>query len=152
MIWTKKLLKLGTPQKKGGLLFFNFSYWQFKYRVCLPFGERKNKKGQALTEALITLPLASACFVLCLWLFHSYTQQLWMDHQLYQSLICLAKGENKSHCKNKMDQKIKSFLWVGELKNIKLDNKNGKWSGAFIWKTSFLKIPFKKTLKKEDLL
>ena len=123
-----------------------------KTKQKLQAEKSKKQKGQALTEALIALPLASACFVLCLWLFHSYTQQLWMDHQLYQSLICLAKGERKSHCEKKMNQKIKSFLWTGKLKNINLYKKKAEWGGSFTWETTFLKVPFKKTLKKGDLL
>ena len=112
----------------------------------------KTKKGQALTEALMAGPVVIACFVLCIGLFHGYTQQLWIDHQLYQSLICLAKGESQSRCAKTMKQKIKAFLWIGKLKNIKLYKQEEKWSGSFTWETPWWKIPFKKSITKGDLL
>ena len=103
------------------------------------------KSGQALIETLLVLPLAGACFSLCLLSFHVHAQYLWMDHQLYQALICLAK--EKKDCKENMTKKIKSFLWVGRLNNIQFKAAENKWSGAFTWQTSLWKIPFKKHLK-----
>ena len=107
---------------------------------------RYRRTGQAMIEMLLLLPLAGACFVLCLLFFHAHTQYLWMDHQLYQGLICLAKGNTHTLCKNQMEQKIKSFLWTGRLKHVRFQQWENKWTGNFTWKTGFWKIRFKKTL------
>ncbi|MDE0519011.1 MAG: hypothetical protein OXH36_05610, partial [Bdellovibrionales bacterium] len=73
-------------------------------------------------------------------------QHLWMDHQLYQSLICLAKGEKQRNCKNQMREKIKIFLWMGKLKNIHFYKEEKKWKGMFTWQAAFWKVSFKKTI------
>ena len=114
-----------------------------KIRTAIP----PANKGQTIIEALLVLPLAGACFIVCLLFFHVYAQYLWMDHHLYQALICLAKeGHN---CKDNMTQKIKSFLDIGQLKNIQFKITENKWSGSFIWETSFWTIPLKKNLSQE---
>ena len=111
---------------------------------------RLNKKsGQALIETLLILPLICACFSVCLLSFHVHAQYLWMDHHLYQALICLAKG--KKDCKDNMTKKIKSFLWAGSLNNIQFKTTENKWSGTFTWQTFLWKIPFKKHLKLGEL-
>ena len=145
MILKKNLIK-GAPKKKGGMTSFRlFDCRYFKQKARLP-SRGISQSGQALTEALIALSLTSTCFIVCLLLFHGYTQQLWMDHQLYQSLICLAKGENKQHCKKIMIQKTKAFLWIGKIQNLKLYKKEEQWKGTLTWETPFWKIPFQKTL------
>jgi hypothetical protein len=103
-------------------------------------------KGQVLLEALILLPLISTCFILCLLFFHVHAQHLWMDHQLYQSLICLSKGETRQHCKRKMEKKIKSFLWMGRLNNIQFKKGGNVWAGSFNWEGGFWKIRFRKRI------
>ena len=139
--------KKGALQKKGGFI------WGVLTGALLPLYtlNRKKTKGQALTEALAFLPITSACFIVSFGLFFAYTQKIWMDHQLYQSLICLAQGENKTHCKQKMKKKIKIFLWTGKLKNIQLHKKTQQWKGTFTWETHFWKIPFQQTLNKGSL-
>ena len=110
----------------------------------------KKPSGQVLVEALVLLPLVCSCFVLCFLIFQVYAQHLWMKHQLYQSLICLTKGQEKSYCKNQMEKKIKAFLWNGKLKNIQFYGKEKEWKGAFIWKTRFWKIQFRQKLNLQD--
>ena len=107
------------------------------------------KSGQALIETLLVLPLICFCFSVCLLSFHAHAQYLWMDHHLYQALICLSKG--KKDCKDNMTKKIKSFLWVGDLNNIQFKTTESKWSGTFTWQTLLWKIPFKKHLKRGEL-
>ena len=104
----------------------------------------KTTSGQALIETLILLPLVCSCFILSLLFFHVHAQQLWIDHQLYQSLICLAKGKTKINCKNQMEKKIKTFLWIGKLKNIQLYKGENEWRGLFTWETGFWQIQFRK--------
>lgn len=107
------------------------------------------KSGQALIEALLVLPLVCASFSVCLLFFHVHAQYLWMDHHLYQALICLAKG--KKDCKDNMTKNIKSFLWVGQLNDIQFKTTENKWSGTFTWQTLFWKISFRKNLKLGEL-
>lgn len=114
----------------------------------------KKSSGQAFIELTILLPLVCSCFFLSLFMFQVYTQQLWMDHQLYQALICIAKGKQKFNCQNKMQKNIKSFLHIGKLKNINLSKKNEEINGIFTWKTPLWNIKFQKkfNLKTESLL
>ena len=104
------------------------------------------QSGQAVIEMIIVLPLITSCFILCLLFFHVHAQYLWMDHQLYQSLICLARGKTKLSCETQMKKKIKSFLWTGKLENIQLHSGDKKWKGSFIWKAGFWQIKFKKQI------
>lgn len=106
----------------------------------------KRSSGQVLGETLVLLPLVGLCFIFCLLFFHVHAQHLWMDHQLYQSLICLAKGQPKRHCENQMEKKIANFLWTGKLQNIQLYKKQNEWKGSFIWNTRFWKIQFRQRL------
>ena len=104
------------------------------------------QSGQAVIEIIILLPLIASCFILCLLFFHVQAQHLWMDHQLYQSLICIARGKTKLSCETQMKKKIKSFLWTGKLKNIQLYQGKNKWKGSFIWETGFWRIKLKKQI------
>ena len=105
------------------------------------------QSGQAVIEMIILLPLIASCFILSLLFFHVHIQHLWMDHQLYQALICLAKGKTKLTCETQMKKKIKSFLWSGQLKNVQFHQPGEKkWKGEFIWKTGFWRIKFIKQI------
>ena len=108
--------------------------------------KKKKHSGQVLLETLILLPLTGACFILCLLFFHVHAQHLWMDHQLYQALICLSKGKTKPKCENQMNKKIKAFLWTGKLNNIQFKKKEREWTGFFTWETGFWRIRFRKKL------
>ncbi len=108
---------------------------------------KKRPSGQALGETLVLLPLAVSCFILCFLFFHVHAQHLWMDHQLYQSLVCLAKGQTKPHCENQMEKKIETFLWTGRLQNIQFYKKENEWKGSFIWNTKFWRIQFRQKLQ-----
>ena len=115
---------------------------------------KKRQKGQVLVETLVLLPLIYSCFILCLLFFFMYAQHLWMDHQLYQSLLCMAKGKTKPYCESQMKRKIASFLWIGELNNIQFHKRKNGWRGLFIWETEFWRIQFSKQfiMRKESLL
>ncbi len=121
-----------------------------KYKNILH--QRKNRtgcqtqSGQAVMEALFLLPLVCACFILCFLFFHVHAQHLWMDHQLYQSLICLAKGKKQINCKTRMETKIKTFLWMGKLKDIQFYKGKKEYRGFFIWETGFWRIRFAKKI------
>ena len=114
-------------------------------------GQEKNKyktsSGQAVVEVLLLLPLLCSCFILCLFFFQLHAQHLWMDHQLYQSLICLAQGKTEKSCENRMKEKIKAFLWMGKLKKVHFYKRENEWKGVFTWETGFWQIPFEKTLR-----
>lgn len=106
----------------------------------------KKRSGQAVIETMVLLPLVTAGFMLCFLFFHVHAQHLWMDHQLYQALICLAKGKTKANCETQMKKKIKSFLWFGKLQNIQFHAREKKWTASLIWKTVFWQIKFKKQI------
>jgi len=124
-----------------------------KHRQVLKHHQMLNH-GQVLIETLVLLPVITVCFLLSLLFFHVHAQSLWMDHQLYQSLICMAKQQPKKYCINKMQKNIKSFLWTGHLKSIRYHKKPNEWHGFFTWENQFWTLHFKKkiNLKRKHLL
>ena len=107
----------------------------------------KKPKGQILIESLILLPLTSACLILSLLFFFLYSQYLWMDHQLYQALLCSAKGRSSAVCTYQMQKKIKSFLWMGHITNIQIKKSFSGFKGFFIWKHPFWNLSFQKEIR-----
>ncbi len=109
---------------------------------------KRYSTGQAIMEAVISLPLVFTCLTLCLLFFYVHIQHIWTDHQLYQALICLAEGQPMKKCKNTLIRKTKTFLWLGRLTDIQLDkvfNKN-QWKGRMTWKSLYWRLDFKKQI------
>ncbi len=109
-------------------------------------GKRK-QSGQAIGELMILLPSISSIFIFCFLFFYIFTQHLWMDHHLYQSLICLAEGETQARCKNRFREKTNPFLFIGKITNLKFHENKWQWKGSFIWENFFGSIHFNKELQ-----
>ena len=110
--------------------------------------QKNTKKGQAVVEALISLPLIFTCLILCLLFFYIHIQHTWTDHHLYQALICMAQGQTKEECKNQLIKNTKSFMYLGYIKNIQL-GKNlilSQWKGRLTYEGWFWKMDLKKQL------
>ena len=107
-----------------------------------------NSNGQAIMETIISLPLIFTCFILSLLFFYVHVQHLWTDHHLYQALICLAEGQSKKTCKDRLIKKTKTVLWLGHLTNIQLHKILNKkqWKGRLTWESLYWRMDFKKQI------
>ena len=97
----------------------------------------KKIKGQAMMEAMIAMPLGMAVLIICLFWFHAYVRKIWVEHHLYQSLICVARREGIQNCKNVLIQRVQNFLWLGKLKKIQLKGGGNQWNGRVITKNIY---------------
>lgn len=102
----------------------------------------KKINGQAMMEAVIAMTLGIATLIICLFLFHGYVRKIWVDHHLYQSLICVAKREEIQNCKKILIQRVKHFLWLGKLKKIQLKGKGNQWKGIVITENIYGRFVF----------
>ena len=89
-------------------------------------------KGQAVIEAAIVLPAGAMVLTMCLFLSHAYMQRIWVDHHLYQALLCSAARQPLSHCREVLVKKIKTFLWLGKIKKISIKGGGNQWKGKVI--------------------
>ncbi len=63
-----------------------------------------NKRGQALVETLVSLPVLMAGGALVLAGLHSLCTFYLVDHWTYESALCLA--QEKSTCRKELDQRL----------------------------------------------
>lgn len=90
-------------------------------------------KGQGLVEALILcLTFTTLIYVLFL-MFYLFTNILWMEHQLYQGLLCVAEQRNKEHCRRSTLNKIQKLNPLGGIQSLKIRNFRKEWKGEMIW-------------------
>ena len=110
--------------------------------------QKNTIKGQAVVEALISLPMIFTCLMLCLLFFYVHIQHTWADHHLYQALICMAQGQAKEKCKNQLIKNTKVFMRLGRLKNIQLRKSLmfSQWKGRLTYEGLFWKMDLTKQL------
>ena len=92
MIFAK--INLGTPKKKGGLLSFIYWFygWENKYRVCLPLGGRKTKKGQVILEILWLALFAFAFLTMLAFLYEKGKKEIELSRAPYtKKPVCFKK-------------------------------------------------------------
>ena len=80
-------------------------------------------------------------------LFWLLAGNLWLDHQLYQHLVCKAQGQPEILCVEKLLKESKKFTNVGAVKNIKIIPLNNGWQGSLNWDIYGLFVPIRRTLK-----
>ena len=97
----------------------------------------KAQSGQSLIEAVVVsfLLIASlqGLFVLS-WI---SVQKIWMEHQLYQAVLCVAEQKAKIKCESQLMQNIQSFNRLGRLKLLFISEKKGELVWRF-YKKDFL--------------
>ena len=94
----------------------------------------QNKKGQSHIELLVVSFVLITLVKGILILFWIFTNFLWMEHQLYQGLICRAEKRPISMCKTKVLNQIKKLNQIGEFTEIKLAEFNNQWKGHLKWR------------------
>ena len=108
----------------------------------LPFN-----KGQAILEGLICCFIIYSFLVVLFVLFLLYSKHIWIDFQLHQSLICLAKDISKFKCERDLIKGIKNLFYIGKVRVLYL-KQYGKyqWKGHVLWRIWIWDIKIKKTL------
>lgn len=89
--------------------------------------------GQSVIEVLCI------CFSLILILkgifvvFWLMAGSLWVDHQLYQKLICLAEGRPQILCQKRLIKNIKTLHPLGTLTHSQMRRGKNLWKGKIKW-------------------
>lgn len=89
--------------------------------------------GQSVIEVLcvcLSLFLILKGTLLVFWL---AAGSLWMDHQLYQKLICLAEGRPQIICRQRLLKNIKAFNPVGVITHLQIKKGTNRWEGQIKW-------------------
>ena len=93
----------------------------------------KNQKGQSLIETAILSLVLIAITKLILIIFWIFISILWMEHQLYQGILCSASQKNKMICKQDVLQKIKKLSPLGKIQFLQIKKIQNKYKGEMLW-------------------
>ena len=93
----------------------------------------KSQKGQSLIETLVLSLVLITLLKFILIIFWLFINLLWMEHQLYQGIICKAQQKNDLLCKQKILQEIKKLNPLGKIKNLKIYQLQNVYKGELIW-------------------
>ena len=90
-------------------------------------------KGQSVIEVscvLLGLILALKGMFL---VFQLTAGALWVDHQVYQHLICLAEGRSQTFCREKLIKTIIKFNPAGAVSRLQVKKGMNRWEGRVKW-------------------
>lgn len=108
---------------------------------------KNNKTGQGSLETFVFLAVLILIVKGGLMLFWLLAGQLWLDHQLYQHLICRAKGRSEILCTKKLLKEVKKFTRIGSIKDIESIHFDNNWRGSLNWNMGGISLPVRQTLK-----
>ena len=89
--------------------------------------------GQSVIEVLcvcLSLFLVLKGILLVFWL---TAGSLWVDHQLYQKLICLAEGRPQTICRERLIKNIQKFNPAGIITHLQIKKEKNRWEGKIKW-------------------
>lgn len=89
--------------------------------------------GQSLIEALVISLVLIAMFQLVFFVFWIGTNILWLEHQLYQGMICTAQGKSIHFCERKALKEIQKLKSGGKVHSLKIRGFENKWKGELLW-------------------
>ena len=98
------------------------------------------KKGQSLVETLVFCLALSFLTQAVLLFFLTAVSFIYMEHQLYQGILCAARGEGAHYCKTKALEQIKKFNPAGQVIFLKINHFQKEGKGVIKWR--FLKTNF----------
>ena len=105
-----------------------------------------DKKGQTLIEAAIL------CFVLIgfiqfiLMLAWIFINLIWMEHQLYQGVLCLAQQREQQACEHRLLTAVKKLNQWAEISSLNLQPHKGELLWRFYNKDFLIKQELKPPL------
>ncbi|MCY4512062.1 MAG: hypothetical protein OXB86_00065 [Bdellovibrionales bacterium] len=89
--------------------------------------------GQSVIEAIcvcLSLILILKILFIVFWL---TAGSLWVDHQLYQKLVCLAEGRSQILCQERLTKNIKTLHPLGTLTHPQIQKRSNLWKGKIQW-------------------
>ena len=92
------------------------------------------KKGQSLMEMLVVSVLFISLIQIIFILFWIFVSRMWIEHQLYQGILCVARQQKPSVCKLMVLQKIYTLNPVGRVKEIRIRQIHTEWKGYVRWR------------------
>ena len=101
---------------------------------------KNSQRGQSLVECLLLFVTTSLLIKTALLLFLLVTHKIWIKHQLYQSLVCVAKEKKENICKKELIKNVKQLSQIGKIKNIKIINKDRQAKGYLKWEVHRLNL------------
>ena len=112
-----------------------------------PSNPPSDSGGQTILEFLALLALLIFSLKTGLILLWILTGRLWLDHQLYQNLVCRAKGQTEKICSARFLEESRKLVLKGRITDIKISRQRRLYKGSLIWKIKNLKIPVRQTFK-----
>lgn len=58
---------------------------------------------------------------------------LWMEHQVYQGIVCVAQQREIKQCKDTAIKYIKRFTSLGEINSLTIKKRYNHWEGYILW-------------------
>ena len=104
------------------------------------------KRGQAIIEMLVILLFLTSILFSILQLSFIFGARSYVNHQLYQALICMAHAEPLRRCKKELIKESEKFLVWGKIKNIRITGGKTKWKGKLILEIYPWKIKIKQNI------
>lgn len=89
--------------------------------------------GQSVIEVLgvcLSLILLLKGILLVFWL---TAGSLWVDHQLYQKLVCRAEGRSQTLCREKLIKNIQALHPTGVVTHFQIRKGKNLWKGGIKW-------------------
>ena len=71
---------------------------------------------------------------------------LWMEHQLYQGLICSAEQKGIKQCKETILKQIKKLNPAGDVRSLQIKNFQNEWKGEILWHLYKISFSIRQTL------
>lgn len=96
--------------------------------------------GQGFIELMLLSLILISSIKYILIFFWICISVLWMEHHLYQGLICAAQQKPIEICKALVKQKIKILQPLGAIMSLNITNIQHRWKGGLQW--SFYKKRF----------
>lgn len=91
-----------------------------------------NKRGQALIETLITLPIATVLLIGMFLFVWRYTFSIYIQERLNQTLYCTT-DKSIYYCKRKFESQTRPFVLIGKLDSFTLESKSNQRIARITW-------------------
>lgn len=116
------------------------------------FVSGRSQRGSSVIEACILLLLSLQIFLGVLGLVAFMSAQLWLRHQSYEALICLAQGQSPNHCEAQLRAAAVAVVPFGQISQVRLWERRNHWNIHMEWRiNSKWQLQFSHRLRKEHL-
>lgn len=92
-----------------------------------------NHRGSAILESLAVTVLIFALALGIGQVARAATAKIWLDHCLYEALICVAEERNQSQCEADALAGARKLPLGSRKLHLKLTKRNGQWQGELNW-------------------